>query len=557
MIRRPAVILWEMLGIELIRQVVLSTIVLVLVITFAATLRPVAEGQIGAGDALRYMLYASVPMLQFALPFAAAFAATLTYHRFGSDNESQAASAGGIGYSSLLAPTLVLGVVLAVVLMTLSNVVIPQFTRSMRELVVKDLARTLVASLERGESVDMQGLIISADKTTPVPESERGPFITDRFILEGVIAVDVNETSGSLDADVTASLADILFYPGERDANGDAVTLVSMELHNAVARQPGEGLAQNKSLQIGPWPLPTALSDDPDFYSSSGLRTLYASPDAIPAVDRTRRVLASSTSEYLAMRRAQDDADAMGSLGFTDELGQQFSFATRGLRSNANGRMEVLSEQAGSPLEITRKLDSGAVRIQHAERGWLRMDVDIARGETTAQFELENVVTPGAQQGTRVRLVYDKLRLSSDPAPALFTLPAIELREEVESVISSAPLADAQRVQGLRDADASLAQRIDSTRREIVGVRHERLALPAACLLMTVLGGVMGLRLHESLPLSVYLWSFFPALFAVITISGGSNVAKDTAGLGVALTWLGVLALVAITGVQYARLRRH
>jgi lipopolysaccharide export system permease protein len=552
-----ALILWQMLGYELVRQVLLATGVLVCVITFAATLRPVAEGQIGVGDALRYMAYASVPMLQFALPFAAAFAATLTYHRFGADNESQAASAGGVGYGSILFPTVALGLALGVVLMALSNVVIPEFTRSMKELVVKDLARTLVASLERGESVDMQGLIISADETNPVPREERGPFITDRFILLGVTAVDVNDATGLLDADVTARLADIVFYPGERDANGESVTLVSMELHDAVARQPGEGLAQNRSLQIGPWPLPTALSDDPDFYSSSGLRELHESPDAIPAVDRTRRVLASTTSEYLSMRRARDEAASVGSLRFTDELGQQFSFSTRGLRVSPDGRVEVLAEDAGGALEITRKLDSGAVRIQHASRGWLAMDVDIARGETTARLELEDVVTADAQQGARVRLVYDKLRMSNDPAPELFALEAVSLREEVDRVISGSALADAERVQTIRDSDAALADRIASTRREIVGVRHERLALPAACLLMTMLGGVMGLRLHESLPLSVYMWSFFPALFAVITISGGSNVAKDSVGLGVGITWLGVAVLVGLTLVQYARLRRH
>ena len=67
----------------------------------------------------------------------------------------------------------------------------------------------------------------------------------------------------------------------------------------------------------------------------------------------------------------------------------------------------------------------------------------------------------------------------------------------------------------------------------------------------------MGLRLHESLPLSVYMWSFFPALFAVITISGGSNVAKDTVPMGVALSWFGVVVLMGVAGWGYTVLRRH
>jgi lipopolysaccharide export system permease protein len=555
MLPRPPLILWRMLGIELVRQLVLSTLILVSVITFAATLRPVAEGQISPVDALRYMVYASVPMMQFALPFAAAFAATLTYHRFGSDNESQAANAGGIGYIALLSPALTLGLVLAVVLLTLSNIVIPGLTRSMREMVVMDLARTLVLSLERGESVDLQGLIVSADKTHRVESHEAG--FTDRFILEGVIAVDVNDDDGSLEADVTARRAEILMYPGERDENGDAVTLVSMELFDAVARQPSEGLAQNKSLQIGPWPLPSALSDDPDFYSSAGLRKLYASPDAIPSVDRTRRVLAATTAAYIASRAAQEDAERLRSLRFTDELGQQFSIATRGIRMMPDGRLEVLSAEPQTTLEVTRVLDSGIVRRQNASRGWLTLNVDIARGVTTAQLELDDVVTPDAQQATRVRLVYDKLTLTSDPAPPLFQLSAVALRQETMRVITDSPLNQAPRVQLIRDADAALAGRIESTRREIIGVRQERLALPAACLLMTVLGGVMGMLLHASLPLSVYLWSFFPALFAVITISGGSNVIKDTVPMGIVITWLGVVTLVGVTAWSFRLLQKH
>ena len=81
---------------DLVRLLLLSAASLVIVIAFAATLRPVAEGRIGAADALKFMAYATLPMLQFALPFSAAFAATLAYHRFGADNESLAASSGGI-----------------------------------------------------------------------------------------------------------------------------------------------------------------------------------------------------------------------------------------------------------------------------------------------------------------------------------------------------------------------------------------------------------------------------------------------------------------------------
>lgn len=555
MFRTPT-ILWRMLTGDLVRLLLLSAASLVIVIAFAATLRPVAEGRIGAADALKFMAYATLPMLQFALPFSAAFAATLAYHRFGADNESLAASSGGISYRALLLPAGAAGLVLAGSLGLLTNEVIPGFSRAMKATVARDIAHSLFASLERGESVEMEGYLVSADRTFdlgPDPSAN----LADRFILEGVVAVELGPDD-QVRSDFTARQADVRFYRDTRAGAGEPATALTMTLVGVVGGQPGEVYAQTQRSEIGPLALPDTFNEDPDFYTMRGLRELHAHPDPVTGVDRARRELAALLARRALERSIRSAASGGGRLVLTNPVsGETSSLATRGVRDEG-GRLEVLSERAGERVEYTRVLESGAVRRHLARRAYLTARVDERRGISTVTLTLEDVESPDAERASRERLDYDALRPDVDPAPALFGLSSLEALEAARNALAAMdPTGQAQDREALESAARLLERRIANVRREIVGVQHERIALPAACLIMTLLGAIMGLRLHQSLPLPVYLWSFFPALFCVISISGGASVAKDNAPMGVAVLWTGVGLLAAFTGYAFVQLRRH
>ena len=55
----------------------------------------------------------------------------------------------------------------------------------------------------------------------------------------------------------------------------------------------------------------------------------------------------------------------------------------------------------------------------------------------------------------------------------------------------------------------------------------------------------------------MYLWSFFPALGALITISGGQKSVHDFGAPGLLMLWGGVAALCLYTFVAYRGLTRH
>ena len=99
--------------VDVLRQFAITAVILVVVIAFGATIKPLSNGGLLTGwDTLKYLALAIVPMLQFALPFAAAFAATICLHRMAQDNEIIAMSVSGQSYTKLLAPMAFLGVYL-------------------------------------------------------------------------------------------------------------------------------------------------------------------------------------------------------------------------------------------------------------------------------------------------------------------------------------------------------------------------------------------------------------------------------------------------------------
>ena len=65
--------LWRHVAWEVVRVFLVTTGVIVTVIAFGAAAKPLADNSIGADTILRYVALAMVPMLQFAIPFAAGF----------------------------------------------------------------------------------------------------------------------------------------------------------------------------------------------------------------------------------------------------------------------------------------------------------------------------------------------------------------------------------------------------------------------------------------------------------------------------------------------------
>ena len=203
-------LLTRYVAVELLKTILLTTAVLVTVIAFGVTIKPLVRNLLGGADILRYVLMASVPMLQYALPFAAGFGATLVMHRLASDNEILAMSASGLSHFRILRPVLILGVVLLLVMIVLVNVVVPIFWTRMESMLARDVTRLLASSVERGEAFKLGDTLIYADDVVVEADPDTEGVET-RLVLLGVAAVQV-DGKGEAETEFTAEYATLDLY---------------------------------------------------------------------------------------------------------------------------------------------------------------------------------------------------------------------------------------------------------------------------------------------------------------------------------------------------------
>ena len=140
-------ILYRHITADLCRIMLLTASVLVTVIAFGAAIRPIMQNLFGAEDLLRFVALASVPMLQFALPFAGAFAGTIVYARLAADNEVLAMSAAGMSYRRVFMPAILLGLLLFVGMVLLVDLGVPRLWSSMDRFKTRDPTRLFVLAV--------------------------------------------------------------------------------------------------------------------------------------------------------------------------------------------------------------------------------------------------------------------------------------------------------------------------------------------------------------------------------------------------------------------------
>lgn len=551
-------ILWRMLATDLLKVVALTAAVLVVFIAFAAAFRPLTEGRLSPQQTLKFMGLALLPMLQFALPFAAGFGATLSYHRFASENEAVAAMSGGVSHRSLLAPAAISGLALSLFLGSLTLEVIPRFLRSMQLLLGADIARLIVTNIESGRSVRLpDGVIVHADAIQRRP-AEPGSRASDHFVMEGVLAVKTDKNLG-IERWVAAQRAGVWLF--DQDAAPPS-GLVVIRLVDAESSGEIEGGAGKIDLRITP---PSAFGDSTKFYPTRDLARLRDEPQRIPWVEARRRTLADTLESRRLERDVRDATRAAGRVLLEGPDGETVAIRAVDLHDDA-GRWRLVPPP-GKPIELVWRLAGGRTRLQTAERAYLsptdtagaRTSFAVAAGQhpadagPTLTLELENLATQDAASeaaGAAVlpRRSFGGLMPAGDRQASLTASAPARLLTVADQSPADKPVADAA---------AELRSILGTLAREVASQHHSRAAIAVSCLVMVLAGAVGGLRLRDSRPLLVYAWSFFPSLLAILTIHSGQSVMVDDMLAGVLVLWGGVAALALFVLFDYAQLRKH
>lgn len=589
-IARPST-LWRFLSGELWKLLIVTSLVMVVVFSFALAIKPLADGRISSLDALWLMALAAVPMLQYALPFAAGFAATLSYHRMAQDNELTAVYAGGMSHRAVLVPAMISGAVLSVALLLMADQAMPRFWRKIQEIVTNDFTRLISSSIARGQSlVAPDGRrVLYADKLI---EREVDPVAASagavkHFTLLGVVVIERKIGTG-LAWQASAARASVTVYRGgddqESEERGRSLTVV-MRLADSVGGKKGGTTGQAGESTLS-FVVPSEWREDPKFFSFAEMTRALNDPRRLSDAAALHRGVASMLAERSAADRLRATLERDGRATMSDLSGRTVMIRAAGLARVPGIASGTLSEGVTSAtptakdgfaliakngwIEARTTLEDGRVRVQRGRRAWASVPPALEGEASLLSIRMQEVTTfgggstdgepeagretGGAEDGAVAGVIKEyeipNLRLSDDPLPGLVAMTSEELRAKARQRLSGEP-QDKSLASALSRYDASVI----SGEREVLSKLHERIAAAMVSGLMVVLGAVMGMRLGSSYPLAVYLWSFLPALGAVLLISGGQRAMAAWGMPGLVIIYGGALAMGLLTFAQYRALK--
>jgi hypothetical protein len=298
-----------------------------------------------------------------------------------------------------------------------------------------------------------------------------------------------------------------------------------MRLENVSAVQQGKWQGGTKDKVDFPWSVPNTFNEKVSFLSYAELRALKDKPERINWVEYNRQRLVYALADSQAVEGFKRDIAAGNALVFTDGKGRPVTVRAGAIAGSAR-RWELLPVEGGVVTvdEIRgTATDEGPATIT-AARGVLINDAVAGPARMEFRLELERARvreagSPATAQAERATVTVPGLRPSPNPAEE-----ACARRRRARcwrGRRSGCAAPDPEVAAAPEVVDAGEAAPVPEPAARPVARRR-------AVVVLT--GRLPALLLSRRLPLTVYLWTFFPAVASTVTISGGSRRRRQGRG---------------------------
>lgn len=540
-------LLFRYILLDLLRVVTLTTVVLVSVIAFGAVIRPLAEDQIlGPGQIAVYIMLAIVPMLQFALPFAAGFASTIAFHRMTSDNEFVAIAASGISYRKVLLPIILLGLVLTGVMVFLTQSMIPKFWGLMEAAITRDVTEIFQRKIENGQPVAIGRTLIYADRII----RQKNPSDTgaqSRLVLLGVAAAELDD-EGRMVTDITALQAAIDIYQREDTTYIKLVMTDTVVYKNETGELIRMNIVEPEAVAI-----PGVMRSQARAMTRRQLLDLRTHPEGYAKIQTIKVNLADALVDDEIWSEINRRLRDSGRIIFHDTVipDRRYAITADGIE---DGRFSFSDERIVEVVQADGGVTSRRYRGNHVTLR--RMPDRVAR---TPRFELllfdveVTALSPSGSEPSvnfRKRITLTTISIDIFPSEKLADMP-------LESVLERAR-SRRQRNHNIDNIVHELDENMRGLQWEVSARLLKRYALSVTAALLLALGAILAMWLKQSQPLVIYLLAFLPSVLDLILISGGEQMMRDgNITIGKIVMWSGNTILLGIIFVTFKRLARH
>lgn len=519
---------------DMLRQFAITAAVLVVVIAFGAAIKPMSnDSLISPLDAARFIGFAMVPMLQFAIPFAAAFAVTLTFHRLSQDNEIIAMAVAGQSYVRILAPFAAMGLSLTILLGVLTQSVIPSFIGKMTDSITSDIPRMLTRSIQQNSPFVHEDMVIWAENV--FLEGEDG----SRIVLDKAAVAKVDK-SNRPKMYLTSSATSINIEKEKTD------TSLLVESKNTVQWiDDGEGAGSTRGALESKLTHAIGISSQsqrrPSAMTRSELIEASKNPCSYPRVEKATYLLRDLLKLHEYWKSLSTKLKTDGSLKLISSINNQ-QFVVRA-KSFSRGRFN-------RPIEVELRRRSGEISLLAPRTALLQAEQDEIGVIKSLSLIMTDVLVGVGEIGEnrRTNLVVHALtidgKISTQPMP-----------EDISELLN---LADEMKVGSVKNAASKVRFAIDRMNRQVVSRIGQRWAMSVTAFLIVLLGSLTAIRLRDRSPLIAFTWVFFPAVVEVILVFTGGQIVRDgRVVFGFSVMWIGNIGVAAMILYSWYRLRRN
>jgi lipopolysaccharide export LptBFGC system permease protein LptF len=519
---------------DMLRQFALTAAVLVVVIAFGAAIKPLSnDSLISPLDAAIFVGYAMIPMLQFALPFAAAFAVTLTFHRLSQDNEIIAMAVAGQSYIRILAPFAALGLSLALLLGVLTQWVIPSFIGKMAASLTADMPRMLTRSIQQHSPFVQGDLVIWAERV--FLGGENG----DRIVLDRAAVAKLNKQNRpTMYLTSSATSIDI-----DKENNNSSLHIQSKNTVQWTDDGGGAGstrgaLESKLTHAIG---LSSETNRRPATMTRRELLDAEENPSLYPRVRKATEHLRDQLILREYWKSLSTNFNSKKELKFVSSINkQQFNVKAKRFTNGVfRGTIEVdLKKRSGETSLLIPK----TARLQPEQ------DEDGAILSLTLLLDDVRVGVGKIGENRRTQLQVQALQVEADIA-----LPAIA--NNISELLLRASDIDTGSIP--RSAKRLLGE-IENLQEQVISRINQRWAMSASAVLIVLLGSITAIRLRDKTALDTFTRVFFPTVVAVILIFTGGQIVRDgRMAFGFSVMWSGNIGMLILILFSWKKLRIH
>jgi lipopolysaccharide export LptBFGC system permease protein LptF len=527
---------------ELWKAAALSLVAFTLVMTVFAIIEPMHKEGLAAGQLGALLGYTLPVMMSLTLPVAALFSATIVYGRFSQDNELTACRASGIATLRLLKPAMVLGGVVTVASLVLSNYVTPRMVALAEQSVKSNVVGIVRQKFRTQNHLDYSRYWVYADQVEQY---------ADTLQLRGVVAADVRRVH---DQRYLAASTAVVSFSVDQGEVWATISLISP----TVTRSNSRDVIEQASMPLPPMVMPEGpIREEASWYSWDELIATLGQPMRNIRVSREltrikRRICHDMVADEIIaeINRGQP----YEKLTRPEEV---YSIRAASAKKGPGETVVLAGEEGGRrPVEVVVMRGGQVVSTITAEGAVIEMGWSALEGASQATIELRTgvvVATPNGSNPTQRRAEWEIGQLA---------LPA-EIRRQAQAISLEDVYTRGESFTSNRDILEAISELGKSTIPRLINrikaEMHSRIAYGVSCFLMVTLGAALGLMFRGGQLISAFALSVIPAAVVIVMMLMGKQLVRSPDApvfYGLAAIWSGIVALIGADAAVLTHLAR-